>query len=62
MSPREILALPAINLPYQDYSLYRPGSAQELPLDDHIPITRGDHFEAVRDGKYGAAGPGRDGR
>jgi hypothetical protein len=54
MSPREILALPAINLPFQDYSLYRPGSARELPLDERIPLARGDHFEAVRDGKYGA--------
>jgi len=62
MSPRDILALSAINLPFQEYSLYRPGSARELPLDDPIPITRGDHFEAVRDGKYGAAEPGHDGR
>jgi hypothetical protein len=62
MSPREILALPEINLPYQDYSLYRPGSARELPLDERIPVTRGDHFEAVRDGKYGAAELGHDGR
>lgn len=62
MSPREILALPAINLPFQEYSLYRPGGARELPLDDAIPITRGDHFEAVRDGKYGAAALGHDGR
>ena len=54
MSPREILALPQINLPSQDYSLYRPGSARELPLDERIPIARGDHFEAVRDGKYGS--------
>lgn len=54
MSPREILALPQINLPFQEYSLYRPASSRELALDEQIPITRGDHFEAVRDGKYGA--------
>lgn len=53
MSPREILALPQINLPFQEYSLYRPGSSRELPLDEQVSITRGDHFEAVRDGKYG---------
>jgi hypothetical protein len=53
MSPRGILALPAISLPFQDYSLYRPGSERELPRDEPIPIHRGDHFEAVRDGKYG---------
>lgn len=62
MSPREILAMPAIHLASQDYSLYRPGSSRELPLDDPIPITRGDHFEAVRDGKYGAEGFRHDGR
>ena len=56
MSPREILALPEINLPLQEYSLYRPGSGRDLPLDERIAITRGDHFEAVRDGKYGAGG------
>jgi hypothetical protein len=55
MTPREILALPAISLPFQDYSLYRPGSEHELPLDEPIPMHRGDHFEAVRDGKYGAS-------
>ncbi len=54
MAPREILALPQINLPFQEYSLYRPGGTRELPLDEQIPIIRGDHFEAVRDGKYGA--------
>lgn len=58
MSPREILALPEINLPFQDYSLYRPSSPRELPLDERIAITRGDHFEAVRDGKYGAPARG----
>jgi hypothetical protein len=54
MSPREILALPQINLPFQEYSLYRPGSSRELPLDEQMSITRRDHFEAVRDGKYGS--------
>jgi hypothetical protein len=54
MSPREILALPAINLDFQQYTLYLPGKSDPLPLDTPIPIERGMAFEAQRDGRYGA--------
>jgi hypothetical protein len=54
MTPREILALPAINLDYTQYTLYLPDSVKVLPLDVPITITRGMAFEAQRDGKYGA--------
>jgi hypothetical protein len=53
MTPKQILALPSINLDYQQYTLYLPGSATPLPLDQEIPITRGEALEAQRDGKYG---------
>ena len=53
LSPREILALPPINLDYQQYSLYLPNSTTLLPLDTAIKIERGMAFEAQRDGKYG---------
>jgi hypothetical protein len=53
MTPKQILAPPAINLDYQQYTLHLPGSAQPLPLDNPITITRGMAFEAQRDGKYG---------
>lgn len=53
MTPKEILALPAINLDYQQYTLYLPGSATPLPLEQAITITRGEALEAQRDGKYG---------
>ncbi len=53
MTPRQILALPAINLDYQQYTLYMPGSADPLPLDTPITITRGEALEAQHDGKYG---------
>lgn len=53
MTPRQILALPAINLPYEQYTLYLPGSSDPLPLDTPITITRGEALEAQRDGKYG---------
>jgi hypothetical protein len=56
LTPRQILALPAINLDYQQYTLYLPGSPKPLPLDQPITITRGEALEAQRDGKYG----GRD--
>ena len=36
MTPKEILALPAINLDYQQYTLYLPGSNDPLPLDKPI--------------------------
>ncbi len=54
MTPRQILSLPAINLDFQAYSLYLPKSADLLPLDTPITITRGLALEAQRDGKYGA--------
>jgi hypothetical protein len=53
MTPREILALPGINLDPAQYTLYPPESAKLLPLDDPITITRGMALEAQRDGKYG---------
>jgi hypothetical protein len=54
MTPRQILALPAINLDYQSYTLYVPGKIEPLPLDVPVPISRGEVFEAQRDGKYGS--------
>jgi hypothetical protein len=53
MTPRQILALPAINLDYQQYTLYLPGSSDPLPLDTPIHLKRGEALEAQRDGKYG---------
>jgi hypothetical protein len=53
MSPREILALPAINLSYEQYTLYTPGSNDPLPLDTPIRLRRGEALEAQKDGKYG---------
>ncbi len=55
MTPREILALPSINLAPQDYTLYAPGSNEPLPLDTSIAVARAAVFEAQRDGRYGAA-------
>ena len=52
MTPKQLLALPAFNLDFQQYSLYQPGSAQPLPLDTPIALTPGMGFEAQRDGKY----------
>jgi hypothetical protein len=54
LSPREILALPQINLDYTQYSLYFPNSTELLPLDTPIKIERATAFEAQRDGRYGA--------
>lgn len=56
MTPREILALPQINLDYQQYTLYRRGSSEPLPLDTALEVKRGDWFEAQKDGKYGGEG------
>src|SRR5262249_33562063 len=53
MTPREILALPRINLDYQSYTLYLPASADPLPLDTPVAVDRGAAFEAQADGKYG---------
>ncbi len=55
LTPREVLELPQINLPYQDYTLYPPDSTVPLPLDKPVRIERGMDFEAQRDGKYGSA-------
>lgn len=51
MTPHQILDLLGLN--FQEYTLYRPGSATPLPLDTAIPVERGTVFEAQRDGKYG---------
>jgi hypothetical protein len=53
LTPREILEL--VGLDFQQYTLYEPGSAVPLPLDQPIKIIRGKVFEAQRDGKYGNA-------
>jgi len=55
MSPRQILALPAIGLNFAEYTLYLPDSAVPLPLDTPIRIERGMALEAQKDGKYGGA-------
>jgi len=55
LSPRQILALPAINLDFQTYTLYLPNSSNPLPLDTPVSISRGSVFEAQADGKYGYA-------
>lgn len=54
MTPREILALPAINLEFQSYTLYARDSIDLLPLDMPVTITRGLRFDAQADGKYGS--------
>lgn len=54
LSPREILALPEINLDYTQYSLYLPNSSDLLALDTPLKVERGMAFEAQRDGRYGA--------
>jgi hypothetical protein len=53
MTPREILALPRIHLNFEQYTLYKPESTEELPLDTPIKIKRGTDLEAQADGKYG---------
>jgi hypothetical protein len=53
LSPREILALPKINLDYKEFTLYLPGKHEPLPLEVPILIERGADFEAQRDGRYG---------
>jgi hypothetical protein len=53
-TPRQILALPSINLDPTEYTLYLPGSTEILPLDTPLTITRGMALEAQKDGKYGA--------
>lgn len=51
LTPRQILQL--VNLKYEEYTLYRENSADPLPLDTAIPVSRGQVFEAQRDGRYG---------
>src|SRR5438128_2170386 len=46
LSPREILALPEINLDFTQYSMYLQNSTDLLPLDTPIKIHRGMAFEA----------------
>lgn len=53
MTPREILDL--VGLDYTQYTLYPERSADFYQLDVPITITRGQVFEAQRDGKYGCA-------
>ena len=53
LTAREILGL--VGLDYQQYTLYKLGSAIPLPLDQPVKIVRGEVFEAQRDGKYGNA-------
>ena len=53
MTPRQILELPGIELDPTSYTLYLPGSAEPLPPDTPVPLTRGTALEAQRDGKYG---------
>lgn len=50
MRPREILALFEMDT---NFTLYRSGSNEPLPLDTEILIERGMRLEAQRDGKYG---------
>lgn len=54
-TPRQILALPAVNLDPAEYTLYLPGSDHVLPIDTPVIITRGMAFEAQKDGRYGGA-------
>jgi len=56
LSPKEILALPKIDLDYKEFTLYLPGKHEPLPLDTPILIERGADFEAQRDGRYGWEG------
>ena len=62
MTPKAILEL--ADLPPAEYSLYYPcDSVEPLPPDTPVKLTRGQRFEAQRDGKYGqeAAGEHREG-
>ena len=53
LSPKDILVLAGLN--YQEYSLYREGSSELLPLETPVSVARGNVFEAQRDGRYGGA-------
>lgn len=52
MTPKAILEL--ADLPWEEYTLYRPGEKTALPLEKPIELHRGECFEAQKDGKYGA--------
>lgn len=53
MTPKSILALAGLS--WEEYSLYSPPeSTQPLPPDSDISLSRGEKFEAQRDGKYGS--------
>ncbi len=52
MTPREILDL--FGMDYTQYTLYLPNSSDPLPLDESRTIVRGECFEAIKDGRYGA--------
>ena len=52
MTPRQILTLFELNP--AEYSLYRANSADLLSPDGPLSVSRGDAFEAQRDGKYGS--------
>jgi len=53
MTPKQILGLPHINLNPDEYTLYKEGSSEILPLDTPIKLHRGEKFDAQKDGKYG---------
>jgi len=52
MTPLEILAL--FQLDSSEFSLYLPNQTVPLPPGTGIALTRGEVFEAQKDGKYGA--------
>lgn len=51
MTPRELLT--SFDLDPAQYSLYKPDSIEPLPADTPISLSRGDMFEAQKDGRYG---------
>jgi hypothetical protein len=53
MTPHEILD--QVGLDYLEYTLYRGQSADPLPLGVPLLVSRGEIFEAQRDGKYGSS-------
>ena len=53
MTPRALLA--EFGFDPSQFSLYKAGSADLLPPDTPIQISRGERFEAQKDGRYGGA-------
>ena len=51
MTPKAILNL--FGLPWEQYTLYEHEATTELPGDTPIKLSRGECFEAQKDGKYG---------